>query len=618
MHSEKRTEKRTEKLETLVTTVASRLTPVDAVSFVSVATRVLQDLVEHFEVDTCFLRFTDHEIAATVLIAEYPPRPFIPDPDPLGVVYFENADSTFVQIERQKEVAIFRPEKSGPDYNDRVREASGVPQVSLAAVPLLSGETTTGTLGFIKFGDRDWTPPELDVLKAIAALLAQVQARIVVEEQLRHSADHDSLTGLCNRRALYRHLDARLNSSEPGPIAILFLDLDRLKPLNDFFGHGAGDGFISTIAERLRATSAADDLVARLGGDEFVLVLGGSVDLDDAEARARRIRDVVTERVHLGREVVSRSVSIGVAAGYPGAATTSSLLSQADQAVMLAKTKGGNAISVFTDEMQEKSEKRNMVELSLRAAIADESLFLEYQPEVDLRTGRILGVEALVRWNHPLLGLLQPASFIDVAEATNVAGELGRWVIRTACRQWAQWRSQLPGLDLGLRVNVSPGQLAGLDFLDVVAKSLTEFDLRKGALCLEITENAVLSDLTWTRQALEGLHAMDVEVAIDDFGTGYSSLSHLKALPVSTLKIDKGFVMNLDSNPEDRAIVKSIVGLAESFGLELVAEGVENVESARQLLDMGCRRAQGFLFSRPVSAEKIGKLLAAGSIEVGL
>ncbi|GCE36417.1 GGDEF domain-containing protein [Rhodococcus sp. USK10] len=612
------TEKQTEKLETLVTTVASRLTPVDAVSFKAVATRVLQDLVEHFEVDTSFLRFTDHEIAATVLVAEYPLRPFIPDPDPLGVVYFKDADPTFAQIEHQKEVAIFRPEVSGPDYNERVREASGVPQVSLAAVPLLSGETTTGTLGFIKFGDRDWTPPELDVLKAIAALLAQVQARIVVEEQLRYSADHDSLTGLSNRRALYHHLDTRLASTEPGPVAILFLDLDRLKPLNDFFGHGAGDGFISTIADRLRSTSQADDLVSRLGGDEFVLVLGGSVGLEEAERRAQHIRDVVTERVRLGREVVSRSVSIGVAAGRPGKATTSSLLSQADQAVMVAKTKGGNAISVFTDEMQEESEKRNMIELSLRAAIADESLFLEYQPEVDLRTGRIVGVEALVRWNHPLLGLLQPGSFIDVAEATNVAGELGRWVIRKACGQWADWRSQAPELDLDLSVNVSPGQLAGLDFLDVVANALTEFDLRKGALCLEITENAVLSDLTWTREALEGLHAMDVEVAIDDFGTGYSSLSHLKALPVGTLKIDKGFVMNLDTNPEDRAIVKSIIGLAESFGLELVAEGVENVESARQLLDMGCHRAQGFLFSRPVSAEKIGKLLAAGAIEVGL
>ncbi len=270
-----------------------------------------------------------------------------------------------------------------------------MPQVSLAAVPLLSGDTTTGTLGFIKFGDRDWTPPEVDVLKAIAALLAQVQARIVVEEQLRYSADHDSLTGLSNRRALYHHLDTRLAESEPGPVAILFLDLDRLKPLNDFFGHGgAGDGFISTIADRLRSTSQTDDLVSRLGGDEFVLVLGGSVGLEEAEVRAQHIRDVVTERVRLGREVVSRSVSIGVAAGIPGKATTSSLLSQADQAVMVAKTKGGNAISVFTDEMQEESEKRNVIELSLRAAIADESLFLEYQPEVDLRTGRIIGVEA--------------------------------------------------------------------------------------------------------------------------------------------------------------------------------------------------------------------------------
>ncbi|MDV7246507.1 MULTISPECIES: EAL domain-containing protein [Rhodococcus] len=612
------TEKHAEKLDTLVTTVASRLTPVDAVSFVPVAKLVLQDLVEHFEVDTCFLRFNDHELAATVLVAEYPPRPHIPEPDPIGVVYFKDADPMFALTEHQKEVVITRPEVSGRDYNDRVREASGIPEVSLAAVPLLSGETTTGTLGFIKFGDRDWTPAEVDVLKAIAALLAQVQARVAVEEQLRYSADHDSLTGLSNRRALYSHLDARLSSADPGPVAILFLDLDRLKPLNDFFGHGAGDGFISTIADRLRASCAPDDLVARLGGDEFVLVLGGSVDLAEAELRAQHIRDVVTERVRLGREVVSRSVSIGVAVGYPGKVTTGALLSRGDQAVMAAKTKGGNAISVFTEEMQAESEKRNVIELSLRGAIADGSLFLEYQPEVDLRTGRIIGVEALVRWHHPFLGLLQPVSFIDVAEATNLAGELGRWVIRTACAQWSRWSSQAPGLDLTLRVNVSPGQLAGLDFLDVVASALKEFDLRQGALCLEITENAVLSDLTRTREALDGLHELHVEVAIDDFGTGFSSLSHLKALPVGTLKIDRGFVMNLDKNPEDRAIVKSIVGLAESFGLGLVAEGVENAEAARALIDLGCHRGQGFLFSRPVSGAAIGALLVKGSIDVAI
>ncbi|MFZ2176441.1 MAG: EAL domain-containing protein [Rhodococcus sp. (in: high G+C Gram-positive bacteria)] len=606
------------KLDILVTTVASRLTPVDSVSFIPVVTRVLQDLVEHFEVDTCFLRFNDHEIHATVLIAEWPPRPHIPDPDPIGTVYFKDADAIFAMNENLKEVIISRPAVTDPEYDERVREASGVEEVSLAAVPLLSGDVTTGALGFIKFGDRDWTLPEVDVLKAIAALLAQVQARVLVEERLRYLADHDSLTGLSNRRVLYRHLDSRLGSAEPGPVAVLFLDLDRLKPLNDYFGHGAGDGFISTTADRLRACCNADDLVARLGGDEFVLVLGGSVDLEQAEKRAGEIRDVVTERVRLGREVVSRSVSIGVAVGYPGRVTASSLLSHADQAVMAAKTKGGNAISVFTDEMHHESEKRNMIELSLRSAISDNALFLEYQPEVDLRTGRILGVEALVRWNHPILGLLQPSSFIDVAEATNLAGELGRWVIRTACRQWWRWRSNVPGVELTLRVNVSPGQLAGLDFLDVVADAVEEFELEKGSLCLEITENAVLSDLAWTRDALEGLHAIDVEVAIDDFGTGFSSLSHLKALPVGALKIDKGFVMNLDTNPSDRAIVKSIVGLAESFGLELVAEGVENVEAARELLRMGCHRAQGFLFSRPVSAADIESLLEKGSIEVGL
>lgn len=605
-------------LENLVTKVASRLMPVNAASFVPVMQLVLRDLVDHFGMDTAFLRYNDHDIHATVLVAEWPPRSNVPDPDPLGVVYFRDADPIFAQVEHMKDVGITRPGLSGPEYANRVRAGSGVTETSVAAVPLLSGDVTTGTLGFIKFGDRDWTEAEINVLKAIAALLAQVQARIEAEEQLRFTADHDHLTGLANRRALLRHLSQRLGAGEPGPVGVMFIDLDRLKPLNDFLGHLAGDEYIRQLAKRLGMSAGPDDLVARLGGDEFVIVFGEPACGSTAECRAETFRRVVNERVQLGREVVSRSVSIGVAVGIPGRTSVAALLSQADQAAIAAKALGGNGIVVYSDDMQEAADKRNLIELSLRTSINDEALFLVYQPEVDLRSGRIIGVEALVRWHHPVLGLLQPASFIEVAELTNLAGELGRWVIRTACRQYAQWRSETPELDLTLRVNVSPVQLVNLDFVDTVAQVLAEFQMENRTLCLEVTENAVVSDLAQTQATLQGLDDIGVQVAIDDFGTGYSSLSHLKALPVDELKIDKNFVMELDNNPDDRTIVKSIIGLAESFGLQLVAEGVENVAAARMLLDMGCYRAQGFLFSRPVPAAEIRTLLDAGRIELPL
>lgn len=605
-------------LENLVTTVASRLMPVNAATFVPVVEHVLQDLVEHFGTDTCFLRYNDHDIHATVLVAEWPRRSNVPKPDPLGVVYFRNADPIFAQAEHLKDMGVVLHGLSDGAYANRIREGSGVTETSIAAVPLLSGDVTTGTLGFIKFGDREWTEAETNVLRAIAALLAQVQARIEAEEQLRFSADHDHLTGLANRRALLRHLDQRLGPGGPGPVGVMFIDLDRLKPLNDFLGHLAGDEYIRQLAKRLSMSAGPDDLVARLGGDEFVIVLGEPVCGSMAECRAETFRQIVSERVQLGREVVSRSVSIGVAVGVPGQTSVAALLSRADQAAIAAKALGGNGIVVYTDDMQEAADKRNLIELSLRTSINDESLFLLYQPEVDLRSGQIIGVEALVRWNHPVLGLLQPASFIEVAESTNLAGELGRWVIRTACRQYAQWRSAAPELDLTLRVNVSPVQLVNLDFVYTVARVLEEFQMDNHALCLEVTENAVVSDLAQTQATLQGLDALGVRVAIDDFGTGYSSLSHLKALPVDELKIDKNFVMELDNNPDDRTIVRSIIGLAESFGLQLVAEGVENVEAARALLDMGCYRAQGFLFSRPVPAEEIEALLDSGRIDLAL
>ncbi|MGW0172745.1 putative bifunctional diguanylate cyclase/phosphodiesterase [Rhodococcus sp. NPDC003322] len=603
-------------LEELVTVVASRLTATTARTWVNSAEEVLHDLVDYFELDACFLRRNDHDIRATILVAEWPHRTNVPDPDPLAVVYFEDADPEFARAEHLKEIGFVRPGGEDTGYQDRVTAGSGVPRVTLAAIPLLSGDVTTGTLGFVRFGDRDWSPAEVNVLKAIAALLTQVQERVRAEGLLLYWAHNDALTGLANRRSLLEQLDRRMMPGQRGPVAMMFLDLDRLKTLNDFLGHTAGDRFIVEIGARLSGRCSSQDLVARLGGDEFVVVLGGEVDVDGACREAERISELVNERVTLGTVSFGRSVSIGIAVGVPGECTAVDLLWQADQAVIAAKARGGNAIAAFTEDMRAEIEARSIIELSLRSSIDEDRLHLVYQPEVDLRTGEILAVEALARWDHPALGLLLPQSFISVAESTNLAGELGAWVLRRACSDYARWCADIPGLDVTLRVNVSPAQLVGLEFLDVVSRILDEYGVTGDRMCLEITENAVVGDLDRTRVALQGLADLGVRVAIDDFGTGYSSLAQLKQLRFNVLKIDREFVRDLGHSSGDLAIVKSIVGLAKSFDLDLVAEGVETDLAAGVLLGLGCNRAQGYLLSPPVAAERCADLLRAGWIPV--
>ena len=597
-------------LDEVVTAVATELMAVNAATSAAVSQLVLADLVEYLGVDVSFLRHNDHEIRATRLIAEWPVRPFIPDPDPLGLVYFADADPVFALCEHQKEPVVLRPEPATDDYQRTIEEATNVPATSMACVPMLSGDITTGVLGFVKIGDREWTPEELNALKAIASLFAQLQARIVAEDQLRFLAEHDDLTGLNNRRALIAHLDQRLAAGQPGPVSALFLDLDRLKAINDYLGHTAGDWFIRVFSKRLREGAEGPNLIARLGGDEFVVVPVAPMSATEAETLANKLQAALRERVSIDGEMLTRTVSIGVALGVPGRDTTSDLLRRADQALLAAKSGGGNKIAVFSDDMSLKGEFRNDIELHLASAIENGALVLHYLPEVDMRTGEILAFEALVRWQHPTRGLLSPNAFIGVAESINFAGELGRWVMRAGCAEFRKWRSKGIGEDAVLRLNVSPVQLVTEGFVETVADIIDEFGLDGGSVCLEITESVVVQDIETTRITLAGLKEVGVQIAIDDFGTGYSVLSHLKSLPVDTLKIDKSFVRELGTNPGDLAIVRAVIALAESFGLELVAEGVETEEAALTLLRHGCHRAQGFLLSRPVAGDAMEALLA--------
>jgi diguanylate cyclase (GGDEF)-like protein len=601
-------------LDRLVTTVAVRLMAANAATSAIVSQDVLAVLLEYFDVDESFLRYNDHPIRASILVAEWPPRPNIPDPDPLRVVFYRDADPVFALAENLKKPMVFRPDNE--DDQKRIGEGRDVPQTSMAAAPLVSGDLTTGVLGFVKFGDREWRPEELNALEAIASLFAQVQARVQAEERLRYLAEHDDLTGLQNRRALIQHLDARLSAGSPGPVSVLYFDVDRLKTINDYVGHSAGDWFIRVLAERLQRGTEDASVIARLGGDEFVVVLASPVSATESAELADRLLSLLRERVAIDGEMLTRTVSIGVALGTPGRDTTSDLLRRADQAVLTAKGAGGNQVAVFSDEMSLRTNYRNDIELHLQDVIENGSLFLQYLPEVDMRTGEVLATEALVRWNHPTRGLLSSASFVAVAESINLAGELGRWVLRTACAEFARWRTLGVAGEIVLRVNVSPVQLVTDGFVESVANAMQEFALDRGSVCLEITESVVVQDMETTSVTLAALRDVGVQVAIDDFGTGFSVLSHLKSLPVDVLKIDRDFVADLGSNPNDLAIVRAVIALAEAFELELVAEGVETQAAAKTLLRHGCHRAQGFLLSPPLGGDDMASLLAKGRVPV--
>lgn len=597
-------------LDLVVTSVATQLMEATAATATVVTQRVLAQLVEQFHVDASFLRHHDPQTRSSALVAEWPPRAGGAEPDGTAFDQLDMAESVLAQCGRGAKPVVIRPAQAKRYFRRRLGAAKVPASPSVAAAPLVSGETTTGLLGFVKFGARKWGADEINTLEAVAALFAQLQARIAAEEKLRYLADHDDLTGLYNRRALVAHLTERLAAGMPGPVAVFYLDLDRLKPINDYLGHTAGDWFIKMFAERIR-TCAPDSTLARLGGDEFVVVPDGPTPPEAAESFARRLSAMLSERLPIGGHMISRTVSVGLAVGAPGRDNCTDLLRRADEAVLTAKRGGGNQIAVSTDDMSLKHAFQNDIELHLQGDIGSEALLLHYLPEVDLSTGAVVGAEALVRWRHPIWGLLLPDSFIGIAESANLAAELGRWVMRSACAEFSRWQASGVARGTALRINVSPIQLITRGFVRDVADTIDEFGLDAGSVCLEITERAVVNDIDTTRKTLADLKEVGVQIAIDDFGTGYAVLSHLKSLPVDILKIDAGFVRELGSNAGDLAIVRAIIGLAEAFGLQVVAEGVETPAAATTLVQHGCRRAQGFLLSRPVPGDAMQALLSA-------
>jgi diguanylate cyclase (GGDEF)-like protein/PAS domain S-box-containing protein len=439
------------------------------------------------------------------------------------------------------------------------------------------------------------------------ACVRDISERRAHTEALEHLALHDGLTGLANRTLfsdlLTRTLALAKRANEPR--AVLMMDLDGFKHVNDTLGHDRGDTLLREVGERLIVTLREGDTVARLGGDEFAILPAGRADLSAAVAMALKIQQVCERGFTLNGETVHVSPSIGIALFPEHGVTTTDLLHRADLAMYSAK-RSGEGHAVFSVMQETQTADHLALLLDLRHCVTRDELVLHYQPKIDLATRQITGVEALVRWQHPTQGLLAPASFMPEVERTHLISPVTRWVLDTALRQQRLWRDE--GLDLTMAVNVSARSLRKASTLpDTVAELTQLWATPPGALTLELTESALIADAA--PGVLTRLHTMG-ELSIDDFGTGYSSLAYLQRLPVNEIKIDRSFVMNLGSGSDDEIIVRSTIDLAHNLGLSVVAEGVEDESVAAMLISYGCDAAQGYLFAPPAAAEDLREVLS--------
>ena len=432
----------------------------------------------------------------------------------------------------------------------------------------------------------------------------EIFERMQAEQRIWHMAHHDTLTGLPNRSLLHDRLDQALNQAARAQhrLAVMFLDLDRFKNVNDTLGHPVGDQLLKHVAERLRDVVRAVDTVSRLGGDEFVVVLHEIQHPDDAMMVAEKIIDALAAAVVVEGHSLHATPSIGISIYPDDGEEAYALMKNADTAMYHAKANGRNTYQFFAANMNDETKQFFGIEQKLRHAIEQNQFFLHFQPQIDHRLQAVCGLEALVRWQDPEHGLVFPGDFIPVAEETGLILQLGEWVLREACRQNGIWQAQgYPALPVS--VNLSPRQFRQKDLVETIRGILEETGQSPELLELEITETMLMHDADETLSKLRQLAEMGIRLAIDDFGTGYSSLAYLKRFPVHKLKIDQGFIHDLDHDRDDAVIVSTIIVLAHSLGLDVIAEGVENEGQLSKLINYGCNKFQGYHFSRPLSCE---------------
>jgi diguanylate cyclase (GGDEF)-like protein/PAS domain S-box-containing protein len=537
---------------------------------------------------------------------------------PTGMALVRLDDSTILDANRSLAEMLDRPveELLGRSIRDLTH-----PEDLRAAAPhrarLELGITDTYLLDQ-RYRRRDgeyvWARTRVAVTEDEGVPLAITHIEDVTEqrrtaERLQWAATHDDLTGLPNRTELLRRIDAMLETAEVGDVAVLFIDLDNFKSVNDSLGHGIGDTLLTEMSVRLREVVGPQAELARFGGDEFIVVLPDSS--RDPMHVAEEIRAAVRDAVEVEGTELFISSSIGVSVNDREGVTAADLLRDADAAMYRAKARGRDCVEAFAPGTHETTVLALRTATELRRGLERGEIVPYFQPIVELTTGHVTGFEALARWLHPERGLLSPDQFLPMAEETGLVNEIGATILKDALAQFAQWRARnLPFADGTISVNVGTRQVVDPAFAELVADVLAETGIPADSLWLEITETALLADVKASTVALRNLRSLGLHLAVDDFGTGYSSLTYLKRFPVEAIKIDRGFVAGLGLDAEDTTIVEAVVNLGHSFGIDVIAEGLETPLQLSRLRELGCDRGQGYLFGRPrpaslVEAERV-------------
>jgi diguanylate cyclase (GGDEF)-like protein/PAS domain S-box-containing protein len=492
----------------------------------------------------------------------------------------------------------------------RARSAAQAGLHGAFAFPILAGNVTLGVLEFFSREIRNPDPSLLQMVRVIGSQIGQFMARKQAEENLLYVATHDTLTGLPNRYMFNQRFAHALNSAQRyrKTMALLFLDLDRFKFINDTLGHPFGDRLLVEVASRLRMCLRESDTIARFGGDEFVALIEDYAEPGDVVSVAQKILHALRWPFLLEGETCHISASIGISLYPNDGDDLSTLLKNADIAAYRTKEQGKNNYLFYSEDMNDHLSARIARETKLKGALERSEFVLHYEPKVEINTGRITGMEALIRWQHPELGLIPPIEFIGHAENSGLIVPIGAWVLRTACANSQKLQNRLAA-PLTVSVNLSARQFEDKNLLREIERALKESALKPSSLELEITESMVMRDVQSSKKILEGIKSMGIRLAIDDFGTGYSSLVSIKRFPFDCIKIDRSFIKDIPHDPDDVAITQAIIAMAHSLRLKVIAEGVETREQLDFLTELGCHEFQGYYFKKPQPADELSRLL---------